>query len=64
MNSAANYAFANRQILGFLTADTMRRFFGLSWKDLGYRLIYDLAHNIAKLEKHKVDGKCFKAGGS
>jgi tRNA-splicing ligase RtcB len=60
MNSAANYAFANRQILGFLTADTIRRFFGLSWKDLGYRLIYDLAHNIAKLERHKVDGKVLK----
>jgi Uncharacterized conserved protein, COG1690 len=60
MNSAANYAFANRQILGFLTADTIRRFFGLSWKDLGYRLIYDLAHNIAKLEKHKIDGKVLK----
>jgi len=60
MNSAANYAFANRQILGFLTADTLRRFFGLSWKDLGYRLIYDLAHNIAKLEKHKIDGKVLK----
>jgi Uncharacterized conserved protein, COG1690 len=60
MNSAANYAFANRQILGFLTADTIRRFFGLSWKDLGYRLIYDLAHNIAKLEKHKIDGRVLK----
>jgi len=60
MNSAANYAFANRQILGFLTADTIRRFFGLSWDELGYRLIYDLAHNIAKIEEHKVDGKVLR----
>ena len=56
MNSAANYAFANRQILGFLTADTLRKFLGLSWEEFGYRLIYDLAHNIGKVEKHKVDG--------
>ncbi|ADC88795.1 protein of unknown function UPF0027 [Thermocrinis albus DSM 14484] len=57
MKAAANYAFANRQILGYLTADTVRRFFGLSWEDLGYRLIYDLAHNIGKVEKHRVNGK-------
>lgn len=55
MNCAANYAFANRQILGFLTADTIRRFFGLSWEALGYRLIYDLAHNIGKVEEHQID---------
>ncbi len=57
MNSAANYAFANRQILGYLTADTLRSFLHISWEELGYRLIYDLAHNIGKVEEHKVDGK-------
>ena len=57
MCAAANYAFANRQILGFKTLLTVRRFFGLSWEDLGYRLIYDHAHNIAKLEEHRVNGK-------
>ncbi|MCS7171761.1 MAG: RtcB family protein [Aquificaceae bacterium] len=56
MNSSANYAFANRQILGYLTADTLRRFFGISWEELGYRLIYDLAHNIGKVEEHKING--------
>ncbi|MFN3599468.1 MAG: RtcB family protein [Aquificaceae bacterium] len=60
MNCAANYAFANRQILGYIAADTVRRFFGLSWEELGYRLIYDLAHNIGKVEEHKVDGKIKK----
>lgn len=53
MNSAANYAFANRQILGFITADTIRKFLRISWQELGYRLIYDLAHNIGKVEIHK-----------
>ena len=53
MNAAANYAFANRQILGFRTANTVRKFLGISWEELGYRVIYDHAHNIAKVEKHR-----------
>ncbi len=57
MCCAANYAFANRQILGFKAADTLRRYLGLSWEDLGYRLIYDHAHNIAKVEKHRIGNK-------
>ena len=57
MNAAANYAFANRQILGFKTANTIRKFLGISWEEFGYRLIYDHAHNIAKVEKHKVNGE-------
>ena len=57
MNAAANYAFANRQILGYLPADTVRRFFNLSWLEFGYRLVYALAHNIGKVEEHNVDGK-------
>ncbi|MFN7064615.1 MAG: RtcB family protein [Aquificaceae bacterium] len=60
MNCAANYAFANRQILGYLTADTLRGFLGISWEHLGYKLVYDLAHNIGKVEEHKVDGKIKK----
>ncbi len=59
MCCAANYAFANRQILGFKTADTLRRYLGISWEELGYRLIYDHAHNIAKVERHRV-GSGFK----
>ncbi|WP_340690739.1 RtcB family protein [Hydrogenobacter thermophilus] len=57
MNASANYAFANRQILGFITADVIRRFLGISWEELGYRVIYDLAHNIGKIEKYTIDGK-------
>ncbi len=60
MCAAANYAFANRQILGFKTANTIRKFLGLSWEEFGYRLIYDLAHNIAKVEEHDVGGKVKK----
>jgi tRNA-splicing ligase RtcB len=40
-----------------LTRETFQKFFGEKWQDLGMELIYDVAHNIAKFEKHKVNGK-------
>ncbi|MFH1407359.1 MAG: RtcB family protein [Candidatus Omnitrophota bacterium] len=57
MKCAANYAWANRQVLMHLTREIFEKFFNMSPKDLGMDLIYDVAHNIAKMEKHKVDGK-------
>ncbi|MDQ7039081.1 MAG: RtcB family protein, partial [Aquificota bacterium] len=36
---------------------TIRRFFGISWEDLGYRVIYDHAHNIAKVERHRTGNR-------
>ncbi len=56
MCAAANYAFANRQILGFKVALILSEFFAIEWEDLGYRLIYDHAHNIAKVEEHRANG--------
>jgi tRNA-splicing ligase RtcB len=57
MRCAANYAWCNRQILMELTRRVFQKFFNLSPNDLGMDLIYDVAHNIAKIEKHTVDGK-------
>jgi len=57
MRCAANYAWANRQCLMFLTRSVFERFFGRGEKDLGMDLIYDVTHNIAKIEKYKIDGK-------
>ena len=57
MRCAANYAWANRQCLMHLTRMCFERVFGASWQKLGMFLIYDVAHNIAKIEKHIVDGK-------
>ncbi|MFC1631235.1 RtcB family protein [Candidatus Omnitrophota bacterium] len=57
MRCAANYAWCNRQILMELTRRVFQKFFNLSPKDLGMDLIYDVAHNIAKIEKHNVDGQ-------
>lgn len=57
MKAAANYAWANRQVLMHLTRKSFEKVFSQSWRSLGMYLIYDVAHNIAKFEKHIVDGK-------
>jgi len=60
MAAAANFAFANRQILMHLAADAWQQALGISPRDLGLRLLYDVCHNIAKLETHVVNGKSTK----
>jgi tRNA-splicing ligase RtcB len=57
MACAANYAWANRQVLMHLTRDTFQRTLSLGPKELGMRLLYDVCHNIAKKERHLVDGE-------
>jgi len=57
MKCAANYAWANRQCLMHLTRLAFEKVLGMSWQEMGMFLIYDVAHNIAKIEKHIVDGK-------
>ncbi|MFN9914061.1 MAG: RtcB family protein, partial [Pirellulaceae bacterium] len=52
MRAAANYAFCNRQLLMWQTRLTFERFFGRPWTELGMELIYDVAHNMAKFERH------------
>lgn len=50
MRCAANYAWANRQYLTYLTRRVLERHFGLGEEKLGLTLIYDVAHNIGKME--------------
>ena len=57
MRCAANYAWANRQCLMHLTRQAFEKVFGSSWQKLGMFLIYDVAHNIAKIETHRVNGQ-------
>ncbi len=56
MSAAANYAWANRQVLMHLVREVFERFFDASPKALGMRLVYDVAHNIAKVEEHEIGG--------
>ena len=57
MRAAANYAWANRQVLMHLARESFEKVFGKGWSHLGMDLIYDVAHNIAKIEKHTIEGK-------
>jgi tRNA-splicing ligase RtcB len=57
MKCAANYAWTNRQCLMYLARKAFERVFGESWEKMGMYLIYDVAHNIAKIERHTVEGK-------
>ncbi len=57
MRAAANFAFANRQVIAHWAREAFLGVLGCSPRDLGVRVIYDLAHNIAKEEEHEVDGR-------
>jgi tRNA-splicing ligase RtcB len=57
MKAAANYAWGNRQCLMHWTRDVFMSVFNVSPSELGMTLIYDVAHNIAKIEEHIVNGK-------
>src|SRR3989344_1640911 len=57
MACAANMAFANRQVILHRIRECFSQTFERTAEDLDMHLVYDVAHNIAKVEEHKVDGK-------
>ena len=57
MAAAANYAFANRQMMTHWIREVFERFFGKNYESLGLYPVYDVCHNIAKWEEHLVEGK-------
>ena len=57
MFTALNFAWSNRQMITHWTRKAFERIFKQSESDLGMKLVYDVAHNIAKVEKHKIDGQ-------
>ena len=57
MFAALNFAWSNRQMITHWTRKSFERVFSRSETDLGMRLVYDVAHNIAKVEEHEVDGE-------
>ena len=57
MACAANYAWANRQIMMHLARQVFETTLGLGPRALGLALVYDVCHNIAKREVHEVDGE-------
>jgi tRNA-splicing ligase RtcB len=57
MASAANFAWCNRQMIVHWIRESFERILNTSAEDLGMHIVYDVCHNIAKLEDHEVDGK-------
>ena len=57
MRCAANYAWANRQCITHWVRQSFCQILGKSEKEAGLELIYDVTHNIAKIEEHKVAGQ-------
>ena len=57
MASAANSAFANRQVITYQIRQAFQQIFGIGWQQLGLTTIYDVAHNIARFENYVINGK-------
>ena len=57
MACAANYAWANRQILMHQSREVFQKILGIGPETLGMNLVYDVCHNIAKKEKHVIEGE-------
>ena len=57
MRAAANFAFANRQLITHWSREIVQRVTGLAARDLAMHVVYDVAHNIAKEETYEVDGR-------
>jgi tRNA-splicing ligase RtcB len=55
MAAAANYAWANRQIITHVTREVLAKMFRIEYDQMP--LIYDVAHNVAKMEEHVLEGK-------
>ena len=55
MGSALNYAWTNRQVITHRVRTAFQRVFGQGESDLGLELVYDVAHNICKVEEHSID---------
>lgn len=57
MACAANFAFVNRQMITHWARETFEQVFGLSSDEIQLGLVYDVCHNIAKIETHNVEGR-------
>jgi tRNA-splicing ligase RtcB len=57
MAGAANFAFANRQLITHWVRESFEKVLEIGPRVLGMELVYDVCHNIAKIETHTVEGK-------
>jgi len=57
MACAANFAFCNRQLIAYWVQETFQEVLRMGPRQLGLGLVYDVCHNIAKIETHEVEGR-------
>lgn len=57
MSASANFAWANRHLIMVQARECFEHVFEKGWEDMAMHLIYDVAHNTAKLEEHEIDGQ-------
>jgi tRNA-splicing ligase RtcB len=57
MACAANFAFCNRQLIAYWVQETFQEVLRIGPRQLGLGLVYDVCHNIAKIETHEVEGR-------
>ena len=57
MAASSNFAWANRHILAHETREAFARVFDMTTDETGMSLVYDVAHNLAKIETHEIEGR-------
>jgi tRNA-splicing ligase RtcB len=57
MQASANFAWNNRQVIMYLAKKSFMQTFNMKESELGFSLIYDVCHNIAKIEEYNINGK-------
>jgi len=60
MVCAANYAWTNRHMIMHWVRESFVKVLGMKLEDIGLEVVYDVAHNICKVEEHEIDGKKVK----
>jgi len=60
MAASANYAWTNRSMIMHWIRESFINTLKMKLEDLGLEVVYDVAHNIAKIEEHEIDGKNVK----
>ncbi len=64
MKCAVNYAFINRQCMAQWVRETFEKTFNSDWESLGMSAVYDVCHNIAKIEEHEGQKLCIHRKGA
>ena len=57
MACAVNFSFVNRQLITYQIKEAFKKVFQKTEKDMGMQIVYDVAHNTAKIEEHVLEGK-------